>query len=93
MVMSETEQQLLDMISQGESLMLEFKSDLKGLSDRDLVASVVSLANTDGGELLLGVEDDGRITGLHTNHLNVSGIPALVANKTNPALPIIVERC
>jgi ATP-dependent DNA helicase RecG len=93
MVMSETEQQLLEMISQGESLMLEFKSDLKGLPDRDLVASVVSLANTDGGELLLGVEDDGRVTGLHMNHLNVSGIPSLVANKTNPALPISVERC
>jgi len=91
MVMSETEKQLLDMISQGESLMLEFKSDLKGLPDRDLVASVVSLANTDGGELLLGVEDDGRITGLHTNHLHVSGIPALIANKTNPAISVRVE--
>ena len=89
--MSETEKQLLDMISQGESLMLEFKSDLKGLPDRDLVASVVSLANTDGGELLLGVEDDGRITGLHTNHLHVSGIPALIANKTNPAISVRVE--
>ncbi|MCK9303765.1 MAG: putative DNA binding domain-containing protein [Bacteroidales bacterium] len=47
------------LIQQGESLTLEFKSDLKCLPDRDLVAAVVSLANTDGGELLLGVEDDG----------------------------------
>jgi ATP-dependent DNA helicase RecG len=90
--MSETVQQLSKLISQGETLTVEFKSDLKSLPDRDLLAVVVSLANTEGGELLLGVEDDGRITGLHANHMNISGIPSLVANKTNPAISIRVER-
>ena len=90
--MSETDQELSKLISQGETLTVEFKSDLKILPDRDLLAAVVSLANTDGGELLLGVEDNGQITGLHANHLNVSGIPSLVANKTNPAISIRVER-
>ena len=90
--MSETVQQLSKLISQGETLTVEFKSDLKSLPDRDLLAAVVSLANTEGGELLLGVEDDGRITGLHANHINISGIPSLVANKTNPAISIRVER-
>lgn len=80
------------LIQQGESLSLEFKSDLKSLPDRDLVATVVSLANTGGGDLLFGVEDDGAITGLHANHLNVSGIPSLIANKTNPAISVRVER-
>ncbi len=91
--MDTNEHEIGNLIQQGESLALEFKSDLKCLSDRDLVAAVVSLANTDGGNLLLGVEDDGTVTGLHTNHLNVSGIPALIANKTNPALSVRVERC
>ena len=81
------------LIQRGESLTLEFKSDLKSLPDRELVASVVSLANTDGGDLLLGVEDDGAVTGLHASHLNISGIPSLVANKTNPALSIRAEQC
>lgn len=85
-------EELCKLIRQGENLMLEFKSDLKCLPDRDLVAAVVSLANTEGGELLLGVEDDGSITGLHTNHLNVSGIPSLIVNKTNPAISVRVER-
>ena len=80
------------LIQQGEGLALEFKSDVKSLPDRDLVAAVVSLANTEGGDLLLGVEDDGTITGLHANHLNVSGIPSLIANKTNPALAVRVEK-
>jgi len=91
--MSTDERELLDLIQQGESLTLEFKSDRKCLPDRELVAAVVSLANTEGGDLLFGVEDDGQVTGLHANHLNVSGIPSLVANKTNPAIAVKVERC
>ncbi|CAE6519248.1 putative transcriptional regulator [Nitrosomonas nitrosa] len=91
--MDTNEHEIGKLIRQGESLALEFKSDLKCLPDRDLVAAVVSLANTEGGELLLGVEDDGTVSGLHANHLNVSGIPSLVANKTNPAISVRVERC
>ncbi len=90
--MDTNEHEIRKLIQQGESLVLEFKGDLKGLPDRDLVAAVVSLANTEGGDLLLGVEDDGTVTGLHVNHLHVSGIPSLIANKTNPAISVRVER-
>ncbi len=90
--MNTNEHEIGKLIQQGESLSLEFKSDLKCLPDRELVAAVVSLANTEGGDLLLGVEDDGMVTGLHANHLNVSGIPSLIANKTNPAVSVRVER-
>jgi ATP-dependent DNA helicase RecG len=90
--MNTYQQELFERIRRGESLTLEFKSDQKCLPDKDLVASVVSLANTEGGELFLGVEDDGTVTGLHANHLNVSGIPSLIANKTNPAISVHVER-
>lgn len=54
-------------------------------------AAVVSLANTEGGDLLLGVEDDGNITGLHANHQNTSGLSALIANRTNPPISVRVE--
>jgi ATP-dependent DNA helicase RecG len=80
------------LIQQGENLSVEFKSDKKCLPDRDMVAAVVSLANTEGGVLLLGVEDDGRVTGLHPNHVNISGIPSLVANRTIPSLSVRVEK-
>ncbi len=79
------------LITQGESLTVEFKSDLKCLPDRELLAAVVSLANTDGGDLLLGVEDDGTITGLHPNHRNITTLPSLIANRTNPSLSVRVE--
>lgn len=81
--------ELIELISQGENLTVEFKSDVKPLSDRDLVATVMNLSNTEGGDFLLGVEDDGSITGLHINHHNMLGIVALVANKTNP--PVTVQ--
>ena len=48
-----------------ETLTKEFKSDVKeaqGLPDSDLVEAVVALANTDGGCVYLGVEDDGTPT-------------------------------
>lgn len=84
-------QELMELIARGESLTVEFKSDLKQLSDRELVATVMNLSNTEGGDLLLGVEDDGSITGLHFNHSNTMGLVALIANKTNPPVSVRVE--
>lgn len=81
----------MDIVSKGETLKIEFKSDVKQLPDRELVATVISLSNTEGGDLLLGVEDDGLITGLHANHLNTRGIVSLIANKTNPSVSVKME--
>jgi len=89
--MDTEKQELKEILSRGETLRVEFKSDLKCLPDRELVAAVVALANTEGGALLLGVEDDGTVTGLHVNHLNTSGLSALIANKTNPSLAVQIE--
>lgn len=82
---------LEDLLANGENLQVEFKSDQKCLPDRDLVAAVVALANTEGGDLLLGVEDSGAITGLHPNHLDTGGLAALIANRTNPPISVKVE--
>ena len=51
-----------------ENMTIEFKSDLKKLSDDVIIESVVAFANTDGGKFFLGVEDNGDITGLHPSH-------------------------
>lgn len=72
-----------------ESLNVEFKSDQKGgLSDRDLIEAVVCLANAEGGTLYLGVEKDGTVTGLDAKHLNITGLPALIENRTSPSVHI-----
>lgn len=85
--------QVDELLVGGENLQVEFKSDLKCLSDRDLIAAVVALANTEGGDLLLGVEDDGTVTGLHPNHQETSGLAALISNRTSPPLSVRVEPC
>ncbi len=38
-------------INNGEDLLTEFKSDQQSLPDRELIAAVVALANTEGGVL------------------------------------------
>ena len=74
-----------------ESLTVEFKSDRKRLRDDELVQALVCLANSEGGELWLGVEDNGTPTGLHEAHANVSGLTGLIAARTSPALQVSVE--
>ncbi|MFT3800527.1 MAG: ATP-binding protein [Burkholderiaceae bacterium] len=74
-----------------ESLKVEFKSDRKRLPDNDLVEALVCLANAEGGELWLGVEDDGTPTGLHSDHSSLAGLPGLIAARTSPSLVVQVE--
>jgi ATP-dependent DNA helicase RecG len=89
---SMTEAELLALIKEGESLRLEFKRDAP-LSEAELVEAVACLANTEGGWLLLGVEDDGTISGLHPSRQPVkpAQIQALITNKTNPSVPVEVH--
>ena len=55
-------------IRAGESLKVEFKGEQReSLSDREIYEAVVCLANADGGILLIGVENDGRLTGATTS--------------------------
>ncbi|WP_043797222.1 ATP-binding protein [Arenimonas composti] len=74
-----------------ESLTVEFKSDRKRLSDNELVEAIVCLANAEGGELWLGVEDDGTPTGLHAEHQMLDGLPGLVAARTSPSVNVAVQ--
>ena len=78
-------------IPQAESLTVEFKSDRKKLSDDILIDAVVAFANTEGGDLYLGVEDNGEITGRHESHKDFSRLAAFIANKTMPPIPVRVE--
>ena len=61
-------EQLEALIEAGESLIVEFKSDRQQISDNTIYEQVVALANTEGGTLLIGVEDDGTVTGAKPRH-------------------------
>lgn len=85
-------QDIRHLISLGESLTTEFKSDVSKLPDNDLVAAVVGLANTQGGYLIVGIEDNGKITGLHKKHQNMQGLASLIASRTVPSLSVKTEQ-
>ncbi|SCW40716.1 ATP-dependent DNA helicase RecG [Eubacterium ruminantium] len=74
-----------------EDLVTEFKSDLKRYPDSDLIDEIVGMANTKGGNLYLGVEDNGQITGVSKIHKDAIGVTALVANNTVPSVSVRAE--
>ena len=78
-------------IPKNESLTVEFKSDLKKYPDSDIFEAVVAFANTEGGSLFLGVEDNGEITGVHELHKNPITLSAYIANNTVPPVSIRAE--
>lgn len=87
------------LIAGGETLRVEFKSERQaGLSDRKLVEAVACMANRDDegeGWVLVGVEDDGEVTGARPRHQAAGTDPlrvqALVSNRTRPALAVQAE--
>jgi hypothetical protein len=95
-----TPEKLAELVAAGESLDVEFKGEKSSpLNDRALVEAVVCLANRPGeatGWLLVGVEDDGQITGARPRHeggiTDPLRVQALIANRTRPALTCRAER-
>lgn len=83
-------------INGGECYEVEFKGEQREkLNDRDLVEAVVCLANGAGGILLVGVEDNGTVTGARPRHESGRTDPlrvqALIANNTQPPLSVTAQ--
>lgn len=86
-------EELQDLINGGENINVEFKSWVKTPNFKSLikicVKEVVALANSDGGYLLLGVEDDGTITGCEK--FDLQNIIESIYDRTVPNLFTRVE--
>ena len=59
--------ELLEIIGSGESSGVEFKRD--NIPIQDLAREIVAFANYQGGMILLGVEDDGKISGIQRQNI------------------------
>ena len=55
---------LLDLVAEGEGLRIEFKRLVH--SAPKIARSITAFANTSGGVILIGVDDDRRIVGIHS---------------------------
>lgn len=73
---------LEELISEGESAELEFKSTLRwslkgGCVDKRLedviLKSIAAFSNSDGGTLLIGVDDEGEVLGLENDYTSLDG--------------------
>lgn len=84
----------------GESHFREFKSallrDVKGSASprelkslcRDIAETLVAFANADGGELLVGVEDDGSVTGIPHKESHVKSMKNAYVQYLHPDTPL-----
>ncbi|MGB9498867.1 MAG: helix-turn-helix domain-containing protein [Dissulfuribacterales bacterium] len=58
---------MLSLIKNGESDQFEFKASF----GREVVETLSAFANTTGGTVLIGVGDEGKITGVQAGHESV----------------------
>lgn len=58
------ESKLLEIISQGEGISVEFKKSTSDIT-KDVYDTVCSFSNRDGGHIFLGVRDDGVVLGVN----------------------------
>ena len=85
--------ELRKLIAQGEGIQLEFKR--KATHPEKIVREMIAFANTDGGTILIGIDDDKSIYGLKYPEEEWLGIaenltfckPSLLYHETIVALP------
>ena len=76
--------ELLEIIANGENSGVEFKRD--DLRPEQLAKEIVALANFQGGKLLLGVEDDGSISGIQRDDLETWVMDTVFGRSVHPMI-------
>ena len=83
---------VLELISQNGGPKLEFKRD--DVQAESLAKEIVAFANMNGGRILMGVEDDGSVSGIRKDNLQEWMMDAVVARHINPQIiPDYEEVC
>jgi ATP-dependent DNA helicase RecG len=79
-----TPEDLMQLIRQGENSGVEFKRD--ALRPEQLAREVVAFANFQGGRLLIGVEDDGAVSGIQRQDLERWVMDTVFGRTVHPQL-------
>lgn len=82
---------LRHLIELGEDSRTEFKSGTN-LPPETLSKAIVALANTKGGHLLLGVEDDGRVTGVPDPNGAMARVTQVCESSIQPPLWVTITK-
>lgn len=89
LIIEETEAWLLGTISKGENANVEFKRELDKANPGEFLETVVAFANTGGGIIFLGVDDNCRITGFKENV--DARIVDLIAEYCDPSIEVQID--
>jgi len=81
--------ELLELINKGEGYHLEFK--LEEESTEDFAKTIVCFANTDGGKILIGVDDTGRTIGVSDIDKVMLRMDDIALNRCEPPVIILQE--
>lgn len=84
-----TEKETLEIIARGENEQVEFTEKLNKGNPAPIMAAFVAFANTKGGLILLGVDDNGMITGIEEDPSGV--IMNWVHSQTDPPVQVKVK--
>ena len=75
--------ELLELIANGENSGVEFKRD--DIRPEQLAKEIVAMANFQGGRVILGVEEDGTISGVQRNHVE-EWVMNVIQDKIHPLI-------
>jgi ATP-dependent DNA helicase RecG len=75
--------ELLELIANGENSGVEFKRD--DIRPEQLAKEIVAMANFQGGKMLLGVENDGAISGIQRSNLE-EWVMNVIQEKIHPLI-------
>ncbi|MCL0048134.1 putative DNA binding domain-containing protein [Dehalococcoidia bacterium] len=81
--------ELREKIAKGENLHTEFKELIE--SNEDLAKSIVCFANTDGGQIILGISKTGEIVGVENVDETIRRIDDVAFNRCEPPVTAVVE--
>lgn len=84
-----TEQQLRELISKGECSNIEFKESLP--DNQDTAKAVVCFANSSGGWLIIGVDDNGKVVGVDNCDELLRRIDDVAYNRCEPPVTVAQE--
>jgi ATP-dependent DNA helicase RecG len=84
-----SEEDLLNLISTGEDSFTEFKSE--NVHSDSLAKEIVAFANTNGGSIYIGIEDDGEVSGYSDSKLEERAIN-ICRNNIQPSLMTSIEK-
>lgn len=74
--------ELLKLLNQGEGSKLEYKRD--DIRPEALAKQIVGFANMIGGQILMGVEDDGSVSGIQKDNLHEWVMDAVLGRYVHP---------